>query len=702
MDIKSTQKDFSWIFFTFFLLTLCAAGITTYTIYQYYKTYTKVTRTQTKNINNRVNQIIEEINTTLTNATDVLQLIADDFAVGKTTEEQLTQQLKEFLKTTDHFVATGIVYAPSMHENKLHSTIFFKPDNTIEKRTIHTFYDYTKTDWYEAAIAGKTRWIGPYHEPSTNTLILRYIIPLYSFDKKVRHKKFLGAITLDIDSNKFNDYVKTIGIGKQSYTIIVNQQGIVLVHPQKTNIIAQKTLSELSHQIGKNDFITLTSTIKKTGDGITSIYDGLTEKTYTAHFYTMPDTHWTVITMVPEQSYFLFSDTHRRQLIHLFLAVTLLLCLLFILFSKAYDSTLNHMWLASSLSTIVIIGMIVSIWTLEMISNAQEQHKNIIDNQADLEQFFFVQRGTQSQLYNKSSHFIPTGFFISSIDFENNDTQIAVNGYIWQKYPANKTIKHGVTMLNVDKESYEKVYEKTDNDITTIGWRFNIEYSSKLLYTKYPFDQQNIAINLSHIDYENAIILVPDFDAFTIIQNENPELDTELTVSQWGIKNTYFFYKLSNFLTDFGITDYIRQQGFPFLYFNIHIRRHFFDPFIINFLPIIIILFIVFSILLITGIKANQKGLATLIIRLSSGIFFAAAVAHQTFQRTVHAEEITYFEYFFFMLYTIILLTTINGMLYGSQKGGKFILYKENLLPRLLFWPSVVSLILIITLVFFY
>jgi hypothetical protein len=135
---------------------------------------------------------------------------------------------------------------------------------------------------------------------------------------------------------------------------------------------------------------------------------------------------------------------------------------------------------------------------------------------------------------------------------------------------------------------------------------------------------------------------------------------------------------------------------------GIRIRRQFVYPLTASALPVIIILFVVFSIVLLTGLATHQASLATEIIKLTSSIFFATAVAHQTFQRSLQSPVITYFEYFYFIIYGIILFTVINGLLYAYNRGGMLIMWHNNFIPRLAYWPITLLLSLGLTLWFFY
>ena len=46
-----------------------------------------------------------------------------------------------------------------------------------------------------------------------------------------------------------------------------------------------------------------------------------------------------------------------------------------------------------------------------------------------------------------------------------------------------------------------------------------------------------------------------------------------------------------------------------------------------------------------------------------------------------------YFEYFYFTVYLAILLVSINAILFAAQFGIRAVEHRENIIPKLVFWP---------------
>ncbi|MFN7556425.1 hypothetical protein, partial [Microcystis sp.] len=62
---------------------------------------------------------------------------------------------------------------------------------------------------------------------------------------------------------------------------------------------------------------------------------------------------------------------------------------------------------------------------------------------------------------------------------------------------------------------------------------------------------------------------------------------------------------------------------------------------------------------------------------------------------------IIYFDYFYFILYIMILLVAINAILFASNIKLDWIHYKNNLIPKLLYWPTNLALLLLVTMLVF-
>ncbi len=99
-------------------------------------------------------------------------------------------------------------------------------------------YDPRKRPWYQdAAKAGESTLTEPYADASTGELIVTVTTPILSKEKLV------GVVGGDIQIGVLGDIVRSLDLGGIGYAFLVNDKGVVLIHPDKKNTL--KKLSEV-------------------------------------------------------------------------------------------------------------------------------------------------------------------------------------------------------------------------------------------------------------------------------------------------------------------------------------------------------------------------------------------------------------------------------------------------------------------------
>lgn len=89
-------------------------------------------------------------------------------------------------------------------------------------------YDPRKRPWYgDAASAGKSTLTEPYEDASTGDLIVTVTTPVKKGDDLV------GVVGGDIDIGVLGNIVRGLDVGGIGYGFLVNDKGVVLIHPDK-------------------------------------------------------------------------------------------------------------------------------------------------------------------------------------------------------------------------------------------------------------------------------------------------------------------------------------------------------------------------------------------------------------------------------------------------------------------------------------
>lgn len=58
------------------------------------------------------------------------------------------------------------------------------------------------------------------------------------------------------------------------------------------------------------------------------------------------------------------------------------------------------------------------------------------------------------------------------------------------------------------------------------------------------------------------------------------------------------------------------------------------------------------------------------------------------------AGGILYLEYFYFILYLLIIAVAINAILFSQKTNIRWLQYQESLIPKLLYWSAILTLLL--------
>jgi hypothetical protein len=122
--------------------------------------------------------------------------------------------------------------------------------------------------------------------------------------------------------------------------------------------------------------------------------------------------------------------------------------------------------------------------------------------------------------------------------------------------------------------------------------------------------------------------------------------------------------------------------------------------------PLAVTAGMLFALLLISSRKEASQGLlgfsAAEIVLGAAALFFVASFQHVSLRESLDAGGLIYFEYFYFVLYALLMVVSVNAILFASDVDVPLIEYADNLLPKVLFWPLSLGTLLIVTMQRFY
>ena len=370
-------------------------------------------------------------------------------------------------------------------------------------------------------------------------------------------------------------------------------------------------------------------------------------------------------------------------------------------------------WGLSAAVSAVLIAVLLNLWIQlneYLVEPAQLISEQAVDD--------YLQENWEDRVVAKAGNVEPTrkiktGIFIQSLKFFNS-TEVNLTGYIWQRYedgrhdgikPAPGEI--GFILPEQVDSSFEprEAYRQRLAQEEVIGWILEATLRQPFDYATYPFDHKTVWVRLWHKQFSRNIVLVPDFEAY---QATGPTdifgIEEEIVLETWERENTFFDYKLSSYDTDFGISNYVGQQGFPELHYNFVVKRKFENAFIVYLLPLFLVATLLFAALLTISDKAELSerfGFSVSgFIGAASALFFVVMLAHIQLREQFAGSGIVYIEYFYILMYALLVAATANTYIFSLQpkRWCGFILYEDNILVKIAYWPVVLGCLILITL----
>jgi hypothetical protein len=305
--------------------------------------------------------------------------------------------------------------------------------------------------------------------------------------------------------------------------------------------------------------------------------------------------------------------------------------------------------------------------------------------------------------------FIPTGLYIESVEFKG-PYDVQLTGYVWQRY-ANDLPKDlvpkdpddvGFVMPEAQYARFFKVYQAQQGNEELIGWSFFATLREQFDYEEYPLDRQQIWIELWHSDFERKVYLAPDLEGYTSLNPAAlPALDKDLVLEDWDFQESYFSYRAARYNSSFGIQGYVPAQRAPELRYIISIKRHLLSALISRMIVPIVILIQLFVIVMVIGTKEKrleQFGVRPgAVIFTCAAFFFATLVAHNSLRGDLKAHGLVYLESLYILTYFVILAVAINSVLLVALPNLKLFRDYDNLWAKVLYWPTILLAMVVIT-----
>jgi hypothetical protein len=563
-------------------------------------------------------------------------------------------------------------------------------------------YDYTERDWYQSGLADGAHWTEPYFGDTTQQWTAGYV---RSFSRESGRATPTGVARINFNLAAIRALVATHNVGQTGYAVLFSQDHRVIAHPIERYQGA--FLEDLRETDGLIDALVTDLETDRTGDQIQEVTDASTGQEYWVHTEAVGQTAWSVSVVFNQLEVFRSAERDAAFRDLQIAIVIIALSFLTVLLTRSYQGTDSGLWHLAVWSSAVFLVGTAAIWSVAVTSPPVHRALDLVQlDEATSEASLAAHLAATAP--DADPVRVPTGVFVQSVRFTGANN-VLLTGYIWQTVEPGSGLDGppGVIMPEAEASAIEETYRSEDG--RTTGWYFEATLRQPFNYTKFPFDREDVWIRLWPGDlrgFGRRVVLVPDFGAYSVNRPElRPGLEQDFVLEGWDIQTSYFSFRRNTYNVDFGLDADGPGQGALELYFNIGLRRNFIGPFVSDMIPLSIVAFLLFAVLIISTRELSKIELAgfscSAVLAYCAALFFVLMVGHVHLRETLATPGIIYLEYFYFVMYFAILAVSANSLLLASPVSIPIVDYRDNLVVKLAFWPALTASLFVVTLVTF-
>ncbi|MGD1713120.1 PDC sensor domain-containing protein [Dapis sp. BLCC M172] len=635
--------------------------------------------------------------------------VANDLSSGKLSDRELLDRLKLEIEENTDFLDVGVAYKPFAYRSdvRLYAPYYARIDNQIELKETKVNYTKPKYSWYHNTLNKGANWGEPYFWSDTSLNsdpVVGIFIPFY--DRNTKDKSPQGIVYSEYSLTKILEVVQSLNLGRTGYGFIISETGTYLYHPNEEYFKAQLNVFDLTYQQQDEQLRELIVQAMKGEPVEANLSDTVTGQNSWLFLRKTNLNGWIVGIVFIEDEIVPDSSVTRRKLTALSIAYLWSAVFLSILLFRAYMGGVKRISLVSFIISILFVANIGFVWSLVLEARTYTATRNLLLSDTAVRQLLAPQIQLSKELNQEPPLIVPTGVFIQSFDF-TSPKDVFITGYIWQKYEdgVHDDLSRGIILADAIEDSdYElrEDYRYKKDGIEIIGWYFAYTLRMSFDFSYYPFDDKDLKIRIWHQDFNNGelnrkVILVPDFQSYSVINPRTaPGVDKNIVLGEWYLRDSFFEYIFNTYNTNFGLIDTVPKTEFPELEFTIILQRDFLGLFISKVGPMIVVLTLLFAVLLVSNQDQPMEVLGS-----CAGFVFIVILDQVTVRQQIITRGIVYLEYFYFIVYLYIFLVSLNFILWSLKPHFPLFKYKDNFILKAFYWPTMLKVLLIITILVF-
>ncbi|MBV7333998.1 cache domain-containing protein [Chloroflexi bacterium TSY] len=629
--------------------------------------------------------------------------LANDLSNGTLPYYDVQVRMEEEVQRFERIFGLAVVFEPNVYLNRVSH---YAPD--LSKNVSGDFEltwlpeDYRASELYTNALSAEEGlWVDSVFDENRQTEVVAYVVPF--FHETEGSVKPAGVVYVKHSIDTLVEFLNSVKAEGGYFSYLLSEEGRYITHPDPefTDRLSSDVANERDNERDR-EMLRLISERARSGEPLERLNVDPATK----------DPSWIIHRFIPLSNWsvgFVFDRFVGQERPHIFvrdlifLAVALIVSITALagLIFRVDLGTEQSLWRISITFAGLCLITIIFIWYLETQYPPQDPNQTVLLSDAIVEAELsqvdaaFEARDLPTPLR------VPTGIMLETIGFSSGANENVVSGYIWQKYPidAPADIQKGFLLTDaVDPQAgkVKEVYRTQKGDTEIIGWHFRSSLRQEPSVNKFPLDEATVQVQIWPEALDDRVVLVPDLDSYSFVApRQLPGLVDVLVLENWESVRTYFSYRQDKYNAVFGSEEDITRNFTPDLYYNVIIRRLLLSPIVAYTVTILVVASLMFAVLIIHVENAFN------VLTYAASLFFVVAVSQVGLRGELEAAQVVYLEYGYILLYVVILIVSVNSILYYSDVKLTFIKYRDNLIPKLLYWPLVSVSLLIITVLFF-
>ncbi|MEM7049058.1 MAG: cache domain-containing protein [Acidobacteriota bacterium] len=613
----------------------------------------------------------------------------------------LEEYLCEVQAEDPKLFGAGLGYRPRRFDPEVELYARYCLERAGEPVAIPIEYDYVEDvdqEWYHDTLRDQTTaWLEPQYGSASEAWQTIVVGP---FASPQNPSDSAGVAFLSLSLDEFRELISDLQLGDAGYAFLVSAGGRIIVHPRDSYLGVN--LRQLAEETGDGSLLRIAEAAEGQSSGVLSYRDELTDHQSWLFHQSIPTTGWTlaVVLIQEEVTARALGELHRQRPWIVVQAVVSALAVLMLFLGP--PGSARQRWISMG-AFVVLTGGAVALVALTVHDHAVPLDTVVeLTSQDGLERYIDDYQISMTNLGVGEAIQVPTGLFIQSLAFvDSNDVHIT--GYLWQRYHSGQLqeILPGFVFPEAVDSRVRHAYWRHEGEDEVVGWYFEARLRQEFDYGRYPFDAKRIWVRIWHRDFDRNVLLVPDLDSYRLIHSHSrPGIEEDLVVSGWEVQSSFFSYVRNSYSSDFGVRSYVGKDDFPELYFNVLVQRESGGALIVNFVLLVVIAVILFAMLItVTRQDEQNRWLGFSFLPLLGGVsslFFVLILSHIQLRSEV-PENLSYLEWFYFLLYFAILAISLVAYGVASRSPHWVISYRDNLVSKLLFWPLIGAFSFVVT-----